>query len=330
MSLAHPWLLALLPLIPLLVFLRYGRRPGFRFSDGTTLARIRPSWTVRAAVGLPVLYGLGLAALVIALAHPRRGLRESIVRTEAVDIVLLVDVSSSMRALDLAGPEGQLDRLESAKQVISEFMAGRPNDRIGMIAFAAMPYAVAPLSLDHHWLDAQNRRLNTEMLEDGTAIGSAVASAVNHLRESEAKSKVVILLTDGENNAGTISPEDAAQAAKALGIKVYTVGAGTDGYVQVPVRSPFGGLQYRRVFSRIDETTLKEIARITDAAYFRARDRQGLSEVYAAIDELEKTEIDVHHYTQFEARFVPFAVAGMVLLGLEKLLSLGRLGRLPS
>jgi Ca-activated chloride channel family protein len=149
------------------------------------------------------------------------------------------------------------------------------------------------------------------------------------LRDSEAVTKIVILLTDGENNAGRITPENAAQAAKALGVKVYTIGAGTDGYVKIPVQSPLGGMRYRRQWSQIDEGTLKRIADITGGRYFRAKDGSGLERVYDEIDQLEKTEIDVENFTQYEPRFAPFAVAGLLLFGLEKLLGLTRLGRLP-
>ena len=330
-DLGAPWMLLLLILVPGLVFLRYWsrRRPTIRFSDTSILRRIRPSWAVRMWGVLPLLYGLGLSLLVIALAQPRHGLHESIVRTEAVDIILLVDVSSSMRAEDFSTPGRRINRLASSQQVIETFIRRRPSDRVGLVAFAALPYSVSPLTLDHDWLLSQVERLTTDMLEDGTAIGSALASAVDRLRDSQAQSKLVILLTDGENNAGTITPANAAQAAKALGVKVYTVGAGTDGMVQIPYKSPLGQVRYRRQQSRIDETTLKEIAKITEARYFRATDLDSLEDVYKEIDELEKTEIDVEHYTQYDPRFLGLVLAGLGLLALEKLLALTRLVRAP-
>lgn len=329
---ALPALLGLLLLIPGLVYLRYRPRrgPALLFSDGQALARLRPGIWLRLRFLLPLLYALGLVFLVVALAGPRKGLEESIVRTEAVDIILLVDVSSSMRAEDFNTPLKRMNRLDSAQEVISEFIESRPHDRIGMVAFAALPYSVSPLTLDHAWLQRQVERLSTDMLEDGTAIGSALASAVNRLRDSEAKSKVVVLLTDGENNAGTIAPVDAAQAANALDVKVYTVGAGRDGEVPMPVTDRYGKTRYRRQWSRIDERTLKQIAQITDARYFRATNLKALGEVYEEIDELEKTEIEVQNFTRYEPLFAPLLAAGLVLLGLEKLLALTRMGRLPS
>ena len=218
----------------------------------------------------------------------------------------------------------------SAQEVLHTFIKRRHSDRLGLVAFAALPYSVSPLTLDHDWLRQQVDRLNTEMLEDGTAIGSALASAADRLRDSEAESKLVILLTDGENNAGSISPENAAQAAKALGIKVYTIGAGTDGYVNIPVQTFTGGIRYRKQLSHIDEATLKEIAEITDGRFFRATDARSLETTYQEIDKLEKTVIDVDNYTQYEEKFAMFVLAGIVCLGAERVLGLGRLGRSPS
>jgi len=331
MTLHYPLMLILIFLIPGLLYLRYSRRrrPAMQFSDGHTLSRIPVSWAIIAQPLLPVLYGLGTLFLIIALARPQKGLDESRIRTEAVDIVLLVDVSTSMRAEDLSGRFAHMNRLDAAKKVIRTFIENRPDDRIGMVAFAAMPYTVSPLTLDHGWLIRRMEDLKTGMLEDGTAIGDAIASAVNRLRDSVAKSKVVILLTDGMSNQGVLSPENAAQAAKAMDIKVYTIGAGTTGIVRVPVDDPFGGRQYIRQRSEIDEATLRRIAKITEAQYFRATSLESLEKVYKEIDEMEKTEINVDQYTRFEERFMPWLLMGLIFLGLEKLLTLTRLGRLP-
>ena len=277
---------------------------------------------------LPLLYSIGLSALVIALAQPRKGLQESIARTEAVDIILLVDVSTSMLAEDFSTKTQRKNRLVSSQEVLDTFIEKRTMDRMGLVAFAALPYSVSPLTLDHIWLRQQVARLRTDMLEDGTAIGSALASAIDRLRDSEAVSKVIILLTDGENNQGSITPLDAAQAAKALGVRVYTVGAGTTGWVQIPVQ--FGGrMTYRKQYSAIDETTLKEIASITGGRYFRATDSRSLEKIYAEIDTLEKTEIDIEHFTQYQENFSMFVVAGLLCLGVERILGTSRLGRLP-
>ena len=311
--------------------MRYSRRRKLplRFSDGSAVAQLPLSWAVAFQPLLPVLYALGLVLLVIAMARPQKGLAESRVNTEAVDIVLLVDVSTSMRAEDFTKATRPLNRLDAAKTAIERFINDRPNDRIGMVAFSAMPYTVSPLTLDHGWLIQQMQRLETGMIEDGTAIGDAIASAVNRLRDSVAKSKVVILLTDGINNRGALSPENAAQAAKALHIKVYTVGAGSTGIVRIPVVDPFGGRQYIRQRSEIDEGTLKRISDITGATYFRATDLKGLEEVYRQIDNMEKTEVSIDQYTYFEERFTPWLLMGLLLLGIEKILWLTRLGRLP-
>ncbi len=279
----------------------------------------------------PFLYALGLAALVVALARPRRGLEESRVRTEAVDIVLLADVSTSMRAEDFSTRTERLNRLDAARRVMARFVEARTQDRVGLIAFAALPYTVSPLTLDHAWLVRRMEDLQTGMLEDGTAIGSALASAVNRLRDSRAKSKVVVLLTDGVNNAGSISPENAAQAAKALGIKVYTIGAGTTGLAPYPVKDPFTGRSfYRRARVELDEAMLRRMADITGALYFRATDLGSLERVYEQIDRLEKTGMDVEQYTRFEERFAPWLFAGLGLLGLERLLALTRFGGHPA
>ncbi len=331
MILHYPLFLLLLLLVPPLVYVRHARRwkTALRFSDGRPLSRLRPSWAVLAQPVLPALYALGLVFLVVSLARPQKGLAESRVRTEAVDIVLLVDVSTSMRAEDLAAPSQHINRLDAAKMVIEKFIQRRMDDRIGLIAFSAMPYTMSPLTLDHAWLLGQVDRLETGMVEDGTAIGDGIASAVNRLRDSEAKTKLIILLTDGINNRGKLSPENAAEAAKALGVKIYTVGAGTTGWVQYPVDDPFGGRQYVRGRSDIDEGALQRVAKTTGGLYFRATDLKTLEEVYRQIDRMEKTEFNVDQYTYFEERFMPFLFLSLVFLGLERLLALSRLGRLP-
>ena len=331
MSLKYPWMLLLLFAIPLVLYLRFSRsrQPALQFSDTSMLHRLPPGWAVLAQPLLPILYGVALASMVVAMARPQKGLAESRVRTEAVDIVLLVDVSTSMRAEDFSTATRRIDRLDAAKQVIDEFIKNRSGDRIGLVAFAAMPYTVSPLTLDHGWLIQQMQRIETGMLEDGTAVGDAVASAVNRLRESKAKSKVVVLLTDGINNRGRLSPENAAQAAKAMGIKVYTIGAGTTGLVPIRVVDPFGAQRVIQQPSEIDEGTLQRIADITGARYFRATDLKGLQRIYGEIDLMEKTEFNVDQYTRFEERFMPWVGAALVCLALEKLLSLTRLGRLP-
>ncbi len=332
MTLSHPWFLLLLLLVPLLLWLRHYRRAAkatVRFSDGRALESLRPSLAIRLMPLLPVLYAIGLVALIIALARPQKGLAESVVRTEAVDIVLLVDISPSMNALDFAtSSEPRLNRLGAVKKVVERFVKQRENDRIGIVGFAALPYSIAPLTLDHGWLLQQMSRFNPGDLGDGTAIGNGIASAVNRLRDSKAKSKLIVLLTDGANNMGEITPINAAQAAKALGIKIYTVGSAKAGMVPIPVQTPWGE-RVQMMQSDVDDGTLTEIARITGGVFFRAEDFAQLQKIYDQIDKMEKTAIEVEQYTRFEERFQPFLWIAIGCLLLERILSLTRLGRLP-
>jgi len=331
MSLEYPWVLLLLLLAPGLVFLRSWRRrtPSLGFSDGRTLVRLPRSWAVTAHRFLPLLFGAGFVLLVVAAARPRTGVEESIVRADARDIVLLLDVSTSMRAEDLSAAGRTMNRLEAAKEVIEKFVSKRADDRIGLLVFAAAPYTVAPLTLDRGWIVQQLGRIRTGMVEDGTAIGDGIASAVNRLRESKARSKVIVLLTDGINNRGILTPENAARAARALGIRIHAVGAGASGPVRVPVLDDRGNARYVVQEFGIDEASLREIADTTGGRYFRAEDFSALEGVYAEIDRMETSRIDVRSYTRFEERFAPFAILGLVLIVLEKLLALTRLGKLP-
>ena len=331
MNFQYPWVLLLLLLAPALVFARSWRRrtPSLVFSDGRTLARLPGSWAAKAHRLLPLVFGAGFSLLVIAAARPRTGIEESVVRAEARDIVLLVDVSTSMRAEDLSAAGRTMNRLDAVKEVVEQFVAKRPDDRIGMLVFAAAPYTVAPLTLDRDWIVGQLGRLATGMVEDGTAIGDGIAAAVNRLRESRARSKVIVLLTDGINNGGLLTPENAARAARALGVRVHAIGAGASGPVRIPFRDERGTTRYVMEQSGIDEASLREIADTTGGRYFRAADYAALEGVYAEIDRMEKTRIDVREYTRFNEWFGPFAILGLILLALEKVLALTRLGRLP-
>lgn len=326
MSFAYPAVLWLLLAVPVWAWWRYAprRRASLQFSDDRPLQRLPRTWAVHAFYVLPVLFGLGAACIIVALARPRKGLEESRVRTEAVDIILLVDVSTSMEAEDLSLPGRTMNRLEAAKAVAEQFIKARPNDRIGIVVFAAMPYTLAPLTLDHGWLIQQLGRMRTGMVEDGTAIGDGIAAAVNRLRDSQARSKVIILLTDGINNRGLLTPQNAAEAAKALGIRIYAVGAGGEGPARVPVMTPFGR---RYVYQpvEIDEAMLRYIAQTTGGVYMRAKDFRTLEEIYRQIDRMEKTEIETEYYTRFEERFMPWVVAALVFLALERLLGVWRL-----
>ena len=325
MAFRHPLLLVLLLLVPAVVWLRHARRrrAPLSFSDGAVLLGLpRSPWLVLRHLP-PLLLGAGLAFLVLAAARPQRGLSESRVETEGVDIVLVVDTSTSMRAEDFSTATKRMDRLDAVKSVLRRFIQARPDDRMGIVAFAAMPYTLAPLTTDHAWLLLQVERLQTGMLEDATAIGDAIASGVNRLRDSKAKTKIVILLTDGINNAGRMMPQDAAQAAAALGIKVYTIGAGA-------TRPRGGGLfGFGMGGDEIDEAALQRIAEITQAQYFRASDLKSLEATYEAIDQMEKTKIELDQFTRYEEVFAPFVILGLLCLGAETLLGFSRMGRLP-
>ena len=322
----HPYFLLLLLLVPALVWLRHARRrqAPLTFSDASALLGLpRSPWLALRWLS-PALFAAGLVFLVLAATRPQKGMSESRVDTEGVDIVLVVDTSTSMRAEDFSTATKRMDRLDAAKSVIARFIEARPDDRIGIVAFAAMPYTIAPLSTDHAWLMLQMDRLQTGMLEDATAIGDAIASGVNRLRDSQAKSKIVVLLTDGIHNAGRLTPQDAAQAAAALGIKVYTVGAASD-----RPRPGMGLFGLAMAGPEIDDAMLTKIAETTGARYFRATDLASLEETYRQIDEMEKTKIELDQYTRYEERFAPLAILALLCLSLETLLGFTRLGRLP-
>ena len=317
-SFAEPLLLLLLLIIPALIFLRNRRRTTILFSRIQLFETLPRSWAQKAQPLLPILYTLALIFIIIALARPQRGLDESIVRTEAVDMILLLDLSESMDTQDFTRANQRISRLDATKEVLNRFLQNRPNDRIGMVGFASLPYAVAPLTLDHSWLIERMKSLHTRMLDGRrTAIGDGIASAINRLRDSEAKSKVVILLTDGANNAGTLSPKNAATAAAALNIKIYTIGAGG-------MRTGFFANR-----NEVDEDTLIQLAQTTGGRFYRARNLANLEAIYDEIDQLEKTEIEVESYTRYQELASAWILAGVLLLSLEQLLSTSRLGRLP-
>jgi Ca-activated chloride channel homolog len=322
----HPWLLLLLLLVPALVWLRHARRrqAPLTFPDVEALTGLPLSPWLALRWLPPALFAAGLVCIILAAARPQTGLSESRVETEGVDIVLLVDTSTSMREEDFSTATRRMNRLDAAKSVMETFIRARSDDRMGIISFAAMPYTIAPLTTDHAWLLLQMERLQTGMLEDGTAIGDAIASGVNRLRDSKAKSKLVILLTDGIQNAGRLSPLDAARAAAALDIKVYTVGAASE-----RSRRGVGIFNLGPIGPEIDEAMLTQIAEITGARYFRATDLKSLDETYQAIDEMEKTQIELDQYTRYEERFAPFLLLSLACLSLELVLGFSRLGRLP-
>ncbi|HDH06528.1 MAG TPA: VWA domain-containing protein [Nitrospirae bacterium] len=331
MHFQNPWILILLPVAAALMLLsRKGRpEPAFRFSTGALVSGLKSTFRVRLHKGTIFLRIAALFLMLIALSRPQLILEESPVETEGIDIVLAIDTSTSMLAEDFELDGKRANRLEAVKDVVTDFINNRQNDRIGMVAFASRAYTVSPLTLDYGWLMQNLERVKTGMIEDGTAIGSGIGSALNRLKDTEAKGKVVILLTDGRNNAGRISPLTAAEAAAALGIKIYTIGAGTKGLAPYPARDFFGNRVYRQVKIEIDEETLKKIAAKTGAQYFRATDTESLRNIYSEIDKIEKTPVKERGYAEYRELFHLFLVPGLALLLIEIVLVNTVLRRIP-
>ena len=331
LSFVQPQWLWLLLLIPLISWLKgkIGGTPGVMFSTTKTIAKIGGRRRSRAGDFLTGLLYVALACLILALARPQLG--KTITRTQAsgVDIMLVIDVSRSMLAEDFTIGGQRANRLEAVKRVTEQFIKERPNDRIGIVAFAGRPYLVSPLTLDHDWLIQNLDRTRIGLVEDGTAIGSALASASNRLKDKEAKSKLVVLLTDGDNNAGRVTPLTAAEAAKALGIKVYTIGSGTRGNAPYPFVDPFGRTVYRQIPVEFDEQSLQQIAAMTGGSYFRATDTQSLQRIFEEIDQLEKSRVEVQKVAQYRDLFPWFVLVGTVLLAAETLLGQTVWRRLP-
>ena len=320
---AHPWLLLLLLLIPLLAWLKgsSGRSASIVFSSTELLRTLGKQRESKAGRFLSSLLLLALASLVIAFARPQQG--KTLTHTEAsgIDIMLLLDVSRSMLAEDFTIGGSRANRLDAVKKVTEDFIRDRPNDRIGIIAFAGRPYLVSPLTLDHDWLFQNLDRVQIGLVEDGTAIGSAIASGANRLKDREAKSKVLVLLTDGESNAGKITPATAAEAAAALDMKIYTVGTGSRGFAPYPITDALGRTRYQRFQVQIDEDTLREIAKIGSGRYYRATGTDSLEQIYGDIDKLEKTKVELTQYKQYRDLFPWFLGLGLGLLSLQMVLS---------
>lgn len=263
--------------------------------------------------GQLIMRAVVLTLLVLAIARPQTGRSESTIKTEGIDIILLLDTSSSMQAQDFK-PK---NRLHVAKQVISDFIVKRTNDRMGLVVFAAQSITQCPLTMDHDILLELVDRVDFGMLQDGTAIGSALATACNRLKDSEATSRIVVMLTDGRNNMGIVVPAAAAEVAKLLGIKVYTVGVGTQGRAPVPVDDPVFGRRLVSMEMQLDEKTLKQIADVTEGTYFRATDKEELFEIYDKIDELERTTIETATFVNYTDRFLFMALPALALLVLQ-------------
>ena len=318
------WLFALLPL---LIWWEISR-------SGRTQATVMVS-TVRAFGGsrswkttlrpVPFIFRLlALSCLILGLARPQTRNDEQLVNGEGIDIVLCLDISGSMLAQDFTP-----NRMEAAKQVAQEFIDNRPTDRIGLVIFSGESFTMCPLTTDRNVLKSQLAQVQSGLLEDGTAIGSGLATGVDRLRTSPSKSKVIILLTDGENNGGLIDPNTAKEIAKQVGVKVYTIGMGTEGFALMPMQAPGGGVVMQREKVNIDEKLLTQIANETGGHYYRAKDNESLKNIYSEIDRLEKTKIEVTTLRRFTEQFYPFALAAAMFLILELLLRWGLLRKFP-
>ncbi len=326
---ATPYALLLLLLIPLLILwlVRYGRRRRSEivFSDLSLVKAVRPGGRIWADFISPGLKILGLTLLIVALARPRTSSVNVETETEGIDIILTLDISGSMKAEDFK-PK---NRLYVAKQVIRDFIKSRTSDRIGLVVFAKESFTQCPLTLDYNILLNFLDEVTFGMVEDGTAIGMALANSCNRLKDSPAKSKVIILLTDGVNNAGEIDPVTAAEIAKTLGIKVYAIGAGRPGPAPYPVDDPVFGRRYVNVENEIDEESLRKIADLTGGKYFRATDEKGLKHIYEEISSLERTKIKTTQYLQFNELYLYFLISGLGLILIEVVLSQTRFRKLP-
>lgn len=309
---ANPELLLFLLLVPALAVWYYYRlhakESDVRYSTLQPFAMIKYSMKERLRHLPFILRLIALALIIIALARPQSTSKGQNVYSEGIDIVLALDISGSMLAEDF-----QPNRIEAAKNVAQDFISGRTTDRIGLVIFSGESFTQCPLTVDYEVLKTLIKPLKSGMIEDGTAIGLGLANGVNRLRESKAKSKVIILLTDGVNNRGEIDPITAAEIAKSFGIRVYTVGVGTIGEAPYPVQTPFG-IRYQMVPVEIDEKVLKQVADLTDGKYFRATDNKKLRAIYQEIDQLEKTRIEVRSYRRYTELFYSFIFVALFLL----------------
>jgi len=325
----NPWVLWLLLAVPLLAWdawRREGkRRASIRFPSIDGLRDLPPTWTQRLRHSLIVLRLAAVALLVAALARPQSSESLEEINSLGVDISLVLDVSSSMKTLDFK----PANRLVIAKQVLEKFVMGRKHDRISLVVFSGRSFTQCPPTLDYDVLVQLLRQVDFGRVEDGTAIGTAILNGTNRLRGAGAKSKVMILLTDGANNAGEVSPVTAARAAKALGIKIYTVGVGKDGDQPLEVDDPMFGKRIVMVPTQIDEPMLREIASLTGGQYFRAQNSQALADIYAGIDKLERSEIRTSSHTRYSELFMNLAWAALAFLVIEIVLAQTRFRKAP-
>ena len=332
MTFAHPYFLLLLLLLPLLAWLkgRRGRPPAFLYSSVRLVEGLTRAQRSRAGAFLAALRWLLLALFIVALAQPRLMKSATTVKASGVDIVVALDLSGSIISEDFVVRGGRVNRFNMARAVLKQFIDQRPNDRIGLVVFAVQAFIATPLTLDHDFLQENLDRLEIGTINaDQTAIGDALSTALNRLRALKSKSKIVILMTDGQNNAGKVDPLTAAEAAQALGAKVYTIGIGTRGLAPMPVFMNGQKVGYRQMPVDIDENTLQKIADKTGGKYYRADNAERFQQIYAEIDKLEKTEAIINKFTQFDELFPWFVSCGLALLLAEVALGQTVFRRLP-
>jgi Ca-activated chloride channel homolog len=332
MTFAHPYLLLLLLLLPLLAWLkgRRGQPPAFLYSAVRLVEGLTRARRSRAGAFLAALRWLVLVLFIVALAQPRLMKSATTVKASGVDIVAALDMSGSMISEDFVVRGQRVNRFNMARAVLKQFIDQRPNDRIGLVVFAAQAFIAAPLTLDHDFLQENLNRLEIGTINaDQTAIGDALTTALNRLRELKSKSKIVILMTDGQNNAGKVDPLTAMEAAQALGVKVHTIGIGTRGMAPMPVFMNGQKVGYRQMPVDIDEETLQKIADKTGGKYYRADNAERFQQIYAEIDKLEKTEAVINKFAQFDELFPWFVLCGLAILLVEIVLGQTLFRRLP-
>ena len=315
---ANPDLLYILVVIPLLVAWYWFRNkksyPEIQISSTEGFKKTKGTIKQYLFHSLFVMRMLAFALLIVVIARPQSSTSRKDVSIEGIDIIMAMDISGSMLAQDF-----KPNRLEASKEVASDFISERPNDRIGLVIFSGETFTQCPLTTDHAVLKNLFKDVKSGMIEDGTALGDGLATAVNRLRKSDAISKVIILLTDGVNNMGSIDPASAAEIAKLYGIRIYTIGVGSRGLAPYPVQTPFG-IRYQDVEVKIDEKLLQRVANMTDGIYFRATNKKNLTDIYKEIDKLEKSKIDVTEFSKKHEEFLSIALLALVLLLAEALL----------
>ena len=310
-------------IIPVLVLVLLRKRvnSSIIFSSRELIDGLKPTLKIRTRNTVIFLRAAALTLLILALARPQTVLEGEKTVSEGVDIVLALDTSTSMLAEDFRVGSRRINRFDVVREVVKDFIRKRKDDRIGMVAFAARAYTVSALTTDYEWLNENLDRVKVGMIEDATAIGSAIASSCNRLRTSKTKSRIIILITDGVSNAGTISPLVAAEAAKALKIKIYAVGVGTKGLVPYPFKDAYGRTIYQNIPIEIDEEMLKKIADMTGGKYYLAGDTEGLRKIYDDINRLERSNIEHFGYREYDELFGYFLIPGLIILAFEILLA---------